>query len=123
MYVILKGKISVSVCMPNRPEIQSVISMCNDGDCFGELALFDFSKISVDSSSFSNKPTMRRRGGTCVAVEESFLLRISHEHARDILQPSAFTLKLREERSRTTLLSSPRSVASKVHQTTESEVI
>lgn len=85
MYIILKGKISVSVCMPNRPAIQSVISMCNDGDCFGELALFDLSKISIDSSTVRSKSTMRLRGGTCIAVEESFLLRISHENARDIL--------------------------------------
>jgi CRP-like cAMP-binding protein len=79
MYIILKGKVSVAVSMPNRPQIQSVIAVCNDGDCFGELALFDFNRISVDSASVSNKPTMRRRGGTCVAIEESFMLRISHE--------------------------------------------
>jgi hypothetical protein len=66
---------------------------------------------------------MRKRGGTCIAVEESFLLRISHEHAREILQPNSFTLKLREERTRQTTLNSPHSAASKVHQTTESDAV
>jgi len=62
--------------------------MMIDGDCFGELSLFDFNKIKVvekgDDKNVTEpkKPDVKRRGGTCIAVEETFMVRISHAEAR-----------------------------------------
>ena len=67
--------------------------MMIDGDCFGELSLFDFNKIKVSekeedkTTTEHKKPDVKRRGGTCIAVEETFMVRISHYEAREILQP------------------------------------
>lgn len=76
--------------------------MMGDGECFGELSLFDFNKIKVDqkkklskdffersqdSNSIEIVPDVKRRGGTCTAVEETYALKIDHVTARAILQP------------------------------------
>ena len=128
MYIILKGKVALSVNMQNRPQIQSVVSMCNDGDCFGELSLFDFNKLQTGDSKTTiisqsaQIAKSRKRGNSCVAVEESFLLRISHQHAKEILQPDAVRLRQREERAQTTMLNSPHSSAPKAAMTFESDL-
>jgi hypothetical protein len=110
MYVILKGKIAVKVQMNGKEDIQVLIAMPVDGECFGELSLYDFNKIKVQTaikvaeknSSIEEQsdqrflvannmvevaPDVKRRGGTCVAVEETLCLRIDHHQARSILQP------------------------------------
>lgn len=47
MYIILKGKVSVHIAMDGKADIQVLIAMPGDGECFGELSLFDFNKIHV----------------------------------------------------------------------------
>jgi hypothetical protein len=60
-----------------------VVAMCNDGDCFGELALFDFKDNKGDSKQvYTGEEAAieigkRYRNGTCVAVEESSIFKIS----------------------------------------------
>lgn len=50
MYVILKGKIAVKVQMDGKEDIQVLIAMPGDGECFGELSLYDFNKIKVKTA-------------------------------------------------------------------------
>lgn len=47
MYIILKGKVSVHIKMSDKEDIKVLITMPGDGECFGELSLFDFNKIHV----------------------------------------------------------------------------
>ena len=54
MYVILKGKISVKISVPNRANVQLLIAMPSDGECFGELAAFDFNKIESKAVNVKN---------------------------------------------------------------------
>jgi hypothetical protein len=73
--------------------------MPGDGECFGEMSLFDFNKIIVndnnskiaDSSknlTISKQPDVKPRAATCIAVELTYLLRLNHAKAREILQPN-----------------------------------
>lgn len=45
MYIILKGKVSVHVSMSGKSDVNILLSMPGDGECFGELSLFDFNRI------------------------------------------------------------------------------
>ena len=45
MYVILKGKVAVKVQIEGKEDISVLIAMPADGECFGELSLYDFNKI------------------------------------------------------------------------------
>ena len=100
MYVILKGKIGVKVGMQGKKDIKVLIAMPSDGDAFGELSAFDFNKIkTTESKDYEDdaasqkvqKPDVKRRAGTCVPVEETIMLRITHENARTILQTKTVT--------------------------------
>lgn len=47
MYVILKGKVSVKVSLPGRDTVQVLMSMPSDGECFGEISIYDMSRIET----------------------------------------------------------------------------
>ena len=47
MYIILKGKVSVKIQMKDKADIDVLIAMPGDGECFGELSLYNFNKIRV----------------------------------------------------------------------------
>jgi signal-transduction protein with cAMP-binding, CBS, and nucleotidyltransferase domain len=51
MYVILKGQISVYVDRDGKKGVNILIATPADGECFGELSLFDFNKIKPKSST------------------------------------------------------------------------
>jgi hypothetical protein len=46
--------------MDNKPDIQVLIAMMGDGECFGELSLFDFNKIKVDTKNKLSKDYFER---------------------------------------------------------------
>lgn len=107
MYIILKGKISVHITMEGKEDIETLIAMPSDGEQFGELSLYDFKKISSKGKNDENKrsldcemsdnrilaqnglaeiaPDVKKRGGTCTAVEETVCLAVDHATARKIL--------------------------------------
>jgi CRP-like cAMP-binding protein len=111
MYIILKGKISVYITLDGKEDIETLIAMPGDGECFGELSLFDFNKIHVRNSNQNSQshdqqtregemndqrilassglaniaPDVKKRGGTCTAVEDTICLMVDHATARKIL--------------------------------------
>jgi len=90
MYIILKGRITVLVKQQNGVKIP--VATLNDGDCFGELSIYDNTKIHTKNETSPSATThevvdVRRRGGTCYCFEDSFMMRIADTKARDILQP------------------------------------
>ena len=95
MYVILKGMISVKISKPDKKDVRLHVAMPSDGDAFGELSAIDFKRINVNANTKSrdfqtvdsHDPETLRRGGTCACVEDTIMLRVDHNTAREILQP------------------------------------
>jgi CRP-like cAMP-binding protein len=96
MYVILKGKVSVYVDRDGKKGVNILIATPSDGECFGELSLFDFNKINPKATSdvitteeskrvSDAKLDVKKRAATCTSSEETFMLRINHVKARDML--------------------------------------
>lgn len=79
MYIILKGRIASKKNM--HGDVPILINTPGDGECFGEMSLFEFSEASI------NDPEAKKRFATCTSVEETHCLRIEHDEARAIFQP------------------------------------
>ena len=63
-------------------DVPLIIGSPGDGECFGELNMFD---VQESGGVMNKDDKIMRRFATCVAVEETHCLIISHQDALSIL--------------------------------------
>ena len=91
LYVILKGKVSVTKIFQDYDDIPQILNTLSDGDHFGELSVIDDNRL--DASPTRGQGTdgpalkVRTRKATCRTVEETKVLKLECVAAQKLLQP------------------------------------
>ena len=76
--------------MSHYSDIQTILNTLEDGDHFGELAVIDVERLDSEESARKTSPTKsptRKRKASCVAVENTKVIRIECTIAQTLLQP------------------------------------